>query len=136
HHHRASTRTTCVNSRGASPAAASPSIPSRPGGPFQASNSQKQKLISTQTRLVHLQFDLILRPKDRLVAITPSTPIPIHNQMASTDVEPDFVRGRCNLTTPSLQIRTRTISIAAVSNGGRGEGGGPTPPNVFLLHGV
>ncbi|KAK1687824.1 hypothetical protein BDP55DRAFT_88292 [Colletotrichum godetiae] len=93
HDYRASLRTTCVNSRGTPPPPpARPPIPSRPGGPFQASNSQKQELISAQTRFVHLQVDLILMPKDWLVAINPPTPTPFHNQMDLIDVKPNIVR--------------------------------------------
>ncbi|UQC80554.1 uncharacterized protein CLUP02_06037 [Colletotrichum lupini] len=114
HDYRTSLRTTCVNSRGMPPPPARPSIPSCPGGPFQAPNSQKQELISAQTRFVHLQFDLILVPRGRLVAINPSTPTSFHNQMDSIDVKPDIVRDAYNLPTSSLPVRTRPISIAAV----------------------
>ncbi|KAK1527620.1 uncharacterized protein CCOS01_07882 [Colletotrichum costaricense] len=96
------------------------SIPSCPGGPFQAPNSQKQELISAQTRFVHLLFDLILMPKGRLVAINPPTPTSFHNQMDSIDVKPDIVRDAYNLPTSSLPVRTRPISIAAVSDMGGG----------------
>ncbi|KAK1726726.1 uncharacterized protein BDZ83DRAFT_252328 [Colletotrichum acutatum] len=112
------------------PPPARPSIPSRPGGPFQASSSQKQELISAQTRFVHLQFDLILMPKGRLVAINPPTPTSFLNQMDSIDVRPDIVRDAYGLPTSSLQVRTRPISIAAVSNMGGGVKAGAARPHT------
>lgn len=145
HHHHSheyctSLRTTCVNSRGMPPPpppppSARPSIPSRPGGPFQASNSHKQGLISAQTRFVHLQFDLILMPRDRLVAINPPTPTSFHNQMDSIDVKPDIVRNAYNLPTSSRPVRTHPISIAAVSNMGGGvKAGAATLHYTTCLH--